>query len=80
MRPSNITTVLFWIFITAVCVSAQTPKPEATPAPGTSGISLAPARLELEMQPGTETTRRNKSRLSQQRGKLATGTHSRQLE
>ena len=56
MRPSTITTVLFWFFITAICVSAQTPKPEATPVPGTSGISLAPARLELEMQPGTETT------------------------
>lgn len=37
-----------------VCVSAQTPEP--TPKDRTSGISLAPARFELEMQPGAETT------------------------
>ena len=30
--------------------------PEPTPHPRGNGISLAPARLELEMQPGTETT------------------------
>src|SRR5215216_4193771 len=59
MRPSNITAVLIWFFITAVCVSAQSPTPaavEATPQPSGTGISLAPARLELEMQPGSETT------------------------
>jgi len=46
------TAVLFWIFVSLVCVTAQTPEP--TPKP--TGISLAPARLELEMQPGQETT------------------------
>ncbi|HEV8431289.1 MAG TPA: hypothetical protein VGQ41_25540 [Pyrinomonadaceae bacterium] len=37
-------------------MSAQSPNPEATPKPVGNGISLAPARLELEMQPGSETT------------------------
>jgi P pilus assembly chaperone PapD len=39
-----------------VCASAQSPSPAATPNPKGSGISLAPARFELEMQPGAETT------------------------
>lgn len=60
MRPTNkfcaFTTVLVWVFITFVGVSAQTPAPEPTPTTPTSGISLAPARFELEMQPGSETT------------------------
>jgi P pilus assembly chaperone PapD len=59
MRPSNITAVLIWFFITVVCVSAQSPAPpavEAVPQSSNTGISLAPARLELEMQPGSETT------------------------
>ena len=56
MRPSNITAVLLWFFIAVVCVSAQTPAPEATPQPSGTGISLAPARIELEMLPGSETT------------------------
>ena len=53
---SRFTAVLFWILISVVCVSAQSPKPEPTPKPSGNGISLAPARLELEMQPGQETT------------------------
>src|SRR5215211_2300859 len=48
--------VLFCLFITVVCVSAQSPSPAATTNPGGSGISVAPARFELEMQPGSETT------------------------
>src|SRR5512132_641398 len=48
------TSLLLWFFMTVVCVSAQSPAPAATPQP--NGISLAPARIELEMQPGTETT------------------------
>ena len=40
--------------MTVFCVTAQTPNPE--PTPRTSGISLAPARFELEMQPDSETT------------------------
>ena len=47
-------TVLVLFFIAVVCVSAQTPEP--TPKERTNGISLAPARFELEMQPGSETT------------------------
>lgn len=59
MRPSNIcrfTTVLVWVFIAFACASAQSPTAEPTPKAATSGISLAPARFELEMQPGSETT------------------------
>jgi hypothetical protein len=48
------TAVLMWFLMMSVCVSAQTPNPE--PTPRTTGISLAPARFELEMQPGSETT------------------------
>jgi hypothetical protein len=48
------TTVLILFFTTLVCANAQTPNPE--PTPRTTGISLAPARFELEMQPGSETT------------------------
>jgi len=50
----RLTVVLTFLFITVICVSAQTPAPGATPQ--TPGISLAPARVELEMQPGQETT------------------------
>jgi P pilus assembly chaperone PapD len=59
MSPANkLTAILIWLLITVVCVSAQVPPqvPDATPKPTGNGISLAPARLELEMQPGTETT------------------------
>jgi hypothetical protein len=60
MLPANnirrFTAVLFWLFITVVCVSAQSPNPTPMPQGAGSGISLAPARLELEMQPGSETT------------------------
>jgi len=59
MSPAKkLTAILIWLFITVVCVSAQVPPqvPDATPKPSSNGISLAPARLELEMQPGTETT------------------------
>jgi hypothetical protein len=52
---SRFTAVLFSILISVVCVSAQSPSPAAT-KPSGNGISLAPARLELEMQPGQETT------------------------
>lgn len=60
MQPSNnffrFTTVLVWFFVMLVSVSAQTPSPEPTPKVPVTGISLAPARFELEMQPGFETT------------------------
>ena len=49
-------TVLFCLFATVVSASAQSPSPAATPNPKGSGISVAPARFELEMQPGSETT------------------------
>ena len=51
---SRFATVLSCLFVTAVCVSAQAPA--ATTQPTGNGISLAPARIELEMQPGAETT------------------------
>lgn len=55
MSPAKkLTALLIWLFITIVGASAQVP--DATPKPSSNGISLAPARLELEMQPGTETT------------------------
>jgi hypothetical protein len=53
---SRFLTVLFLLFLVVVCANAQSPAPEATPQPDGSGISLAPARVELEMQPGSETT------------------------
>jgi hypothetical protein len=62
MRPAKniyrVTTVLIWLLVTAVCVFAQTPAPpDAAKPPSTgTGISVAPARFELEMQPGSETT------------------------
>ena len=57
MSANNIcrfTTILICLIVTVVCASAQVP--DATPKPSGNGISLAPARLELEMQPGSETT------------------------
>src|SRR6185295_13372278 len=48
------TVVLFWIFVSVTCATAQSQNPD--PALKPTGISLAPARLELEMQPGQETT------------------------
>jgi hypothetical protein len=58
--PKNIyrfASVLVLLLVTVAAVSAQSPAPEPTPkAPPTNGISLAPARFELEMQPGSETT------------------------
>ena len=60
MQPANnicrFTFVLVCFLSTLVSVSAQTPVPEPSPKTPTSGISLAPARFELEMLPGTETT------------------------
>ena len=62
MRRANhicrFTAVLILFLGIAVCVSAQSPNPDATPTPNPAGngISLAPARFELEMPPGSETT------------------------
>src|SRR5262245_540384 len=53
---SRFVTFSFLLFLTVVCVNAQTPTPAATPKPAGDGISLAPARVEVEMQPGSETT------------------------
>lgn len=52
----RVAAVLLWLFTTVVCVSAQSPSPEPKPQSVNSGISLAPARLELEMAPGSEIT------------------------
>ncbi len=48
--------ILFLVVITAVGVPASTLTPELPPQVNSSGISLAPARIELEMRPGSETT------------------------
>lgn len=53
---SRFTTLLFVLLATVVCANAQVPTTEPAPQQRGSGISLAPARLELEMQPGSETT------------------------
>jgi hypothetical protein len=52
----NIALILSLLLVTVVCANAQSPQPEATPQRTGNGISLAPARIELEMQPGQETT------------------------
>ena len=44
------------LVVAVIGVRAQSPKNDATPEKSGNGISLAPARLELEMQPGQETT------------------------
>jgi hypothetical protein len=60
MRLANnfcrFTAVLIWVFTAVFCVGAQSPSPEAKRQQRESGISVAPARFELEMQPGSETT------------------------
>jgi hypothetical protein len=53
---NNICRVLFWLFVAIVCANAQSPAPDATPQTKGTGISLAPARFEIEMHPGSETT------------------------
>jgi hypothetical protein len=50
----RVSAFLILILMTVVCVSAQVPDPAQKPSG--NGISLAPARVELEMQPGSETT------------------------
>src|SRR5690242_15663556 len=52
----RIAAVLLWLLTIVVCVNAQSPSPEPTPQSANSGISLAPARLEFEMAPGSEIT------------------------
>ena len=54
MSANRFLALLLLFLVTAVCANAQSPAP--TPQQRTTGISLAPARLELEMQPGSETT------------------------
>ena len=53
---SRFTTLLSLFLMTVICANAQTATPEPAPAQRGNGISLAPARIELEMQPGSETT------------------------
>ena len=53
---SRLVTVLIVTLIAAVCATAQSPSPQPAATPTGNGISLAPARIELEMQPGMETT------------------------
>lgn len=57
---TRFTVVLLLSLVPAVCANGQSSTQGATPEPAPqqrgNGISLAPARLELEMQPGSETT------------------------
>ena len=55
-RICRLTTLVFFLLIMVVGVCAQVPSPAATPQSARTGISVAPARFELEMQPGSETT------------------------
>ena len=52
----RVTTLAISLLVMVVCVCAQSPAPAATPQTAGTGISVAPARFELEMQPGSETT------------------------
>src|ERR1044072_1681288 len=57
--PNTITrcvTLLVLLLTATVLLRAQDQNPTTVPQPKGNGISLAPARLELEMQPGSETT------------------------
>ena len=56
LNISRLTAVVFLFVVTVVCAHAQSAIPEPAPQQRGNGISLAPARLELEMQPGSETT------------------------
>ena len=56
LNISRLTAVVILFLVTAVCANAQAPVTEPAPQQRGNGISLAPARLELEMQPGSETT------------------------
>ena len=53
---SRLVAVLIVTLIAAVCATAQSSSPQPAATPTGNGISLAPARIELEMQPGMETT------------------------
>jgi hypothetical protein len=55
-RIGSVTAALLWILATAVSAGAQSPSAPPAATPSDNGISLAPARFELEMVPGTETT------------------------
>lgn len=52
----SVTISLFWLAIAVVSVVAQTPGQDVPQKVSNTGISLAPARFELEMMPGSETT------------------------
>lgn len=60
MQRANLTcrftVILICLLGTAVYVSGQSAKADATPNPIGNGISLAPARFEMEMSAGSETT------------------------
>jgi len=60
MLPAKIifraATVLSCLLVGVASVNAQTSSPAATSQPSANGISVAPTRFEIEMQPGAETT------------------------
>src|SRR5215510_8644112 len=57
MPKTNVfSTALLLVSVFVVCANAQSVASDPTSKPSSNGISMAPARLELEMQPGSETT------------------------
>lgn len=56
MNYFRFTFVMFVLAISAAGTRAQGPLAAPSPTPATTGISLAPARVEVEMQPGAEMT------------------------
>src|ERR1700745_3181456 len=59
LRTATPLLLLLLLFVSSAFearAQAQTAPAPATPEAGADGIALAPARVELEMQPGSETT------------------------
>src|SRR5690349_9506780 len=56
MKLLRFTAVVFLLFISMVVIRGQSAGPQTAPTPASTGISLAPARVEVEMQPGAEMT------------------------
>jgi hypothetical protein len=53
---SKLLTTLFSLLLLASSTASAQSQPASAPAHGSDGIALAPARFELEMSPGSETT------------------------
>jgi hypothetical protein len=56
MKYFRFVLVILVVGMSAAVMRAQGPSATASPTPATTGISLAPARVEVEMTPGSEIT------------------------